>query len=180
MIALAKTDGIPPFAFLLTANQMIDNDYRLPSYLSPSDRPVVPGLDIHSLPQASADLLRSGATASSDLHGDGVAEMATNTSDFASNRAKAHAGKSDDGWLETPEATDSPSEGRYPILAIDCEMVSELVWSVRKRKTHAYAQVLTEKGQELARISVVDFHTGRNIYDALVTPSSPVVDYRTQ
>lgn len=41
-------------------------------------------------------------------------------------------------------------------------------------------QVLTEKGTELARVSVIDFTTGENIYDELVKPSAKVVDYRTQ
>lgn len=41
-------------------------------------------------------------------------------------------------------------------------------------------QIVTATGQELARISVIDFATGSNIFDHLVQPSGTVIDYRTQ
>lgn len=41
-------------------------------------------------------------------------------------------------------------------------------------------QIVTQKGQELARISIIDFSTGTNIFDHLVQPSDLVLDYRTQ
>jgi RNA exonuclease 1 len=41
-------------------------------------------------------------------------------------------------------------------------------------------QIVTQKGQELARISIIDSTTGQNIFDHLVRPSDTVLDYRTQ
>ncbi len=46
------------------------------------------------------------------------------------------------------------------LVALDCEMVK------------------TEFGMELARVSIVDAY-GRVIYDRLVRPSHPVIDYLT-
>jgi RNA exonuclease 1 len=40
--------------------------------------------------------------------------------------------------------------------------------------------VLSEDGQELARVSVVDLETGEAVFDELVTPPKPVTDYVTQ
>ena len=44
----------------------------------------------------------------------------------------------------------------------------------------ADVQIVTQTGQELARISIIDFTTGENIFDHLVQPTSEVLDYRTQ
>lgn len=41
-------------------------------------------------------------------------------------------------------------------------------------------QVETSKGNELARISIVDYHTGLSVFDELVRPPDPVTDYRTK
>ena len=41
-------------------------------------------------------------------------------------------------------------------------------------------QVVTEDGQELARVSIIDYNSGVNIYDKFVKPAKPVIDYRTQ
>lgn len=41
-------------------------------------------------------------------------------------------------------------------------------------------QVQTHNGQELARVSVVDWETKKNIFDELVIPSGQVTDYLTQ
>nr|XP_018265795.1 uncharacterized protein I303_02169 [Kwoniella dejecticola CBS 10117]OBR87953.1 hypothetical protein I303_02169 [Kwoniella dejecticola CBS 10117] len=120
----ATSSDIPPFLYLLTPHQMIDNDYPLPSYISPSDNPIIPGLDLNTLPESG--------------------------------------NKRDDPWVETPQADTSPGDGKWPVLAIDCEMV------------------LSEDGQELARVSIIDFESGENIFDELVTPPKPIIDYRTQ
>jgi hypothetical protein len=115
---------------------MIDNDYRLPSYISPSDRPIIPGLNYDDLPGPLADLLRGNASSSTDP----LPETATNSTDFKRNLANSSSSgsgsgsKSDDGWLETPEAIGSPEGGKYPILAIDCEMVGvKLIPSPHRR-----------------------------------------------
>lgn len=39
---------------------------------------------------------------------------------------------------------------------------------------------MTEDGQALARVSVIDFQSGLNVYDHFVKPPRPVLDYRTQ
>ena len=63
---------------------------------------------------------------------------------------------------DTPEVA-AGREGReeMPLIAVDCEMVE------------------TERGSELARISVVTEDT-ECIYDTLVRPELPVLDYRTK
>ncbi|OCF37620.1 hypothetical protein I316_00747 [Kwoniella heveanensis BCC8398] len=104
---LARADNTPPFLYLLSPHQMIDNDYALPS-----------------------------------------------------SRGKGN--RRDDPWVETPEAKGMPANGRYPILAMDCEMV------------------VSEDGQELARVSVIDYESGENVFDELVKPPKDVIDYRTQ
>lgn len=71
------------------------------------------------------------------------------------------------GWTETDLSADatwksSLEASQQPrCLAIDCEMVQ------------------TAAGNELARISIVDY-SGKALYDKLVKPSSPVIDYLTQ
>ncbi|KAF8644810.1 hypothetical protein AX16_008267 [Volvariella volvacea WC 439] len=96
-----------PMQYRLTLEQMIENDYPIPSYMA----------DVFEKPE---------------------------------------------GWIETPEpAVTQQGEGRK-IYAIDCEMC------------------LTEAGKELARVCVIDFHTGQVVYDQLVKPSMPVVDYLTR
>jgi RNA exonuclease len=71
-----------------------------------------------------------------------------------------------DEWVEAPPApADSGTGGTSPnnvVLAIDCEMVD------------------TSRGKELARIAVVDFWTEELIFDELVKPAEPIVDYLTQ
>ncbi|KAH8923114.1 hypothetical protein BT69DRAFT_1308433 [Atractiella rhizophila] len=64
-----------------------------------------------------------------------------------------------DGWIETPRGANL--SGRVKVLALDCEMC------------------LTEDGSELARITVVD--NDRNVvYDSLVKPDKPIIDYLTR
>jgi hypothetical protein len=46
--------------------------------------------------------------------------------------------------------------------------------------SEANRQVLTEDGQQLTRVSIIDYHTGLLVLDELVKPRSPVTDYRTQ
>ncbi|KAG9102215.1 hypothetical protein FS749_011644 [Ceratobasidium sp. UAMH 11750] len=68
----------------------------------------------------------------------------------------------ENGWAETPAG--SPiSEGQIPkIIAIDCEMCE------------------TEDGKVLARVCAVDYSTEEVVYDQLVQPDKPVIDYLTQ
>lgn len=112
ILGLAKKDDSPPFLYLLTPNQMIENDYRLPSYISPGERVIIPGLKESDLPEA--------------LQKPGGAENDKGTDDLV-DPPKVQTGKAvvngSSGWPETTEATGPPEGGRYPVLAIDCEMV---------------------------------------------------------
>ena len=99
---------------------MIDNDYRLPSYISPSDSLTIPGVDRSGLsPEMQAVLdvtatLRSGAA---------QIPLVTGESTNGELDRRTEIVRADEGWVETPEATGPPSEGFYRILAMDCEMV---------------------------------------------------------
>lgn len=104
---------------------MIDNDYRLPSYIPPSDNRVIPGLDIDSLPPQIAASLK----------------YTVDNGDFATTPENYSMGKSTNGtngetskqaaqnrgWVETPEARSPPANGVYEMLAMDCEMVGPFV-----------------------------------------------------
>ncbi|KAJ2920031.1 hypothetical protein MD484_g489, partial [Candolleomyces efflorescens] len=100
-----------PTQYLLTLEQMIENDYPVPSYMA----------DVFQKPE---------------------------------------------GWVETPQPQNEPPAGtsgvKRKIYAIDCEMC------------------ITEDGKELTRISIIDFHTNGVVYDQLVKPSKPIVDYLTR
>ncbi|PFH47268.1 hypothetical protein AMATHDRAFT_152547 [Amanita thiersii Skay4041] len=107
-----------PVQYMLTLEQMIDNDYPIPSYMA----------DVFERPPE---------------------------------------------WVETP----APSKTIVPpshdtsqrlgipprkIYAIDCEMCE------------------TEGGKELARVCIIDYYTQNVVYDQMVKPSKPVVDYLTR
>ncbi|WVQ83395.1 hypothetical protein IAT38_005536 [Cryptococcus sp. DSM 104549] len=154
--ALAVSDTSPPFLYLLTPNQMLDNDYRLPSYLPHSDKVVVPGVDRSLLPDHILAALDPG-TADGEL-----AEEAAMRGGGGENFKQGKGNKRPDEWVETPRATGPPKDGKYPVLAIDCEMV------------------LSGDGNELARVSIIDFESGKNVFDELVKPPVPIIDYRTQ
>ncbi|ORY25328.1 hypothetical protein BCR39DRAFT_544313 [Naematelia encephala] len=160
LAALAKADSSSALTYLLTPHQMIDNDYKLPSYIAPSDQRIIPGLRPGTLAPEIESVLNGPPSLSTSIVPD-----SSHTADVTSMNGSSLArlnGHSEDGWVETPEATDVPENGLYPVLAIDCEMV------------------VTEDGQALARLSVIDFQSGLNIFDELVKPPKPVIDYRTQ
>jgi RNA exonuclease 1 len=118
--ALAKSDASSPLIYLLTPNQMLDNDYRLPSYIKPSDIPIIPGMDLGSLPpDLAAVLRRTGGEV------DGNGELGIAEESYAVNplRDTAKSKEADKGWVEIGEAVGMPENGMYPVLAIDCEMV---------------------------------------------------------
>jgi RNA exonuclease 1 len=86
------------------------------------------------------------------------------------------------GWKETPKV-DEPSllasTSSPMIYAIDCEMVRDLsvfpFWL-----SLGYAQCLTEDGNELARVCIIDYKSKKVVYDQLVKPEKPVLDYLTR
>ncbi|BGP19018.1 hypothetical protein JCM10213_009273 [Rhodosporidiobolus nylandii] len=65
-----------------------------------------------------------------------------------------------DGWIEAPYQPKREGQ-KTRALGLDCEMC------------------LTADGSELTRLSVVDF-SGKRIYDKLVKPQKPILDYLTR
>lgn len=117
-----------PSLYLLSLQQMIENDYPIPSYM--------------------ADIFQKL-----------------------------------DGWVETPQpASESilllPHERqRSRVYAIDCEMVR--CYSPLRTLLNP-SQCLTEDGKELTRVCMVDYESGIVVYDKLVKPPKPVIDYLTK
>ncbi|KAI0632619.1 hypothetical protein C8Q77DRAFT_1118626 [Trametes polyzona] len=70
------------------------------------------------------------------------------------------------GWVETKVAEadgTSTEDTEHPrIYAMDCEMC------------------MTEEGKQLARVCLIDYKSGIVVYDQLVKPGKPVVDYLTR
>jgi RNA exonuclease 1 len=84
-------------------------------------------------------------------------------------------------WIEIPEPKATGHEWGPPkVYAIDCEMV----WftSMLSCWTWTYNQLkcVTEDGKELTRVCVIDFASGIVVFDQLVKPSKPILDYLTR
>ncbi|KAJ7587008.1 ribonuclease H [Mycena floridula] len=111
--ASERIHGKDAMQYLLTLEQMIENDYPIPSYMA----------DVFEKPE---------------------------------------------GWVETPDQpkesllTSPDEKAPRQIYAIDCEMC------------------MTEDGKELTRVCIVDFKSGVRIYDQLVKPAKPILDYLTR
>nr|ODN81413.1 RNA exonuclease 1 [Cryptococcus depauperatus CBS 7841] len=147
-----------PLMFLLTPNQMIDNNYSLPSYLPKGNSIVIPGSEKWQLPEQLMQKLSGSHDAPS------IDSLSANSGAVAiTNSAKSVKGNTRKGdWVETAEAQNPPDNGIYPVLAIDCEMV------------------VSNDGDELARVSVVDFESGQTVFDHFVKPPLEITDYRTR
>ncbi|KAJ7762487.1 ribonuclease H [Mycena metata] len=107
-----RTREKDPAQYLLTLEQMVENEYPIPSYVA----------EVFQKP---------------------------------------------DGWIETPQEQkpsllDGPVKARRAVYCIDCEMC------------------LTEDGKELTRVCLIDFQSGIVVYDQLVKPSKPILDYLTR
>ncbi|KAF9232680.1 hypothetical protein BU15DRAFT_54755 [Melanogaster broomeanus] len=112
-IASERAFDKDPSLYLLSLEQMIENDYPIPSYMA----------DVFQKPP---------------------------------------------GWVETPQpVADSiillpPEKQRSKVYAIDCEMC------------------LTEDGKELTRVCMIEYESGIVVYDKLVKPPKPIIDYLTK
>ncbi|KAJ8502161.1 hypothetical protein ONZ51_g150 [Trametes cubensis] len=102
-----------PLRYLLTTEQMIENGYPMPSYMS-------------------------------------------ETFETPPGWVETKVASVDDSLL-SPATSDNPR-----IYAMDCEMC------------------MTEEGKQLARVCLIDYASGIVVYDQLVKPGKPVVDYLTR
>jgi hypothetical protein len=149
--------------YLLHPNQMLDNDYRLPSYIEPSSTPIIPGVDIATLPEALRELLTNQRD---------VPEF---TEEEAMNGNGAYPSKftpGDDGWIETPEATGPPTDGVYPVLSIDCEMVRCI-----KSPQHEHMLIIRLLRKAVKNSLVYPLSTLRPEKTSLITLSSPLLKF---
>ncbi|KAL1743792.1 hypothetical protein HDZ31DRAFT_40140 [Schizophyllum fasciatum] len=105
-----------PSRYLITLEQMVENDYPVPSYMA----------DTFQKPDAAwVEIPREEASILDDLQ--------------ARRQPKVRS-----------------------VYALDCEMC------------------LTEDGQELARVCIIDFASDEVLYDRLVRPAKPILDYLTK
>jgi RNA exonuclease 1 len=114
-----------PSKYLLTVEQMVENDYPVPSYLA----------DVFKAPE---------------------------------------------GWIETPEAPIDNKSEPESVYAIDCEMVRAFTILMSYTDEEKRLQCQTTDGKALTRICVIDYGTGKVVYDQLVKPPSPITDYLTR
>ncbi|PCH42778.1 hypothetical protein WOLCODRAFT_138067 [Wolfiporia cocos MD-104 SS10] len=105
--ASERAEEKTPVDYLLTTEQMIENDYPVPSYVA----------EVFEKPP---------------------------------------------GWVETPAPAADASAESPRIYAIDCEMC------------------MTEDGKELTRVCIIDYASGIAVYDQLVKPRKPILDYLTR
>lgn len=102
---------------------MIANGYRLPSYVKSGGEIYIPG-DVPS------DLQKLLAQSQKEYeHGDNETPGPPARPVTVDEQGRPRRGnlRGEEGWVETPQANGPPPDGRYPVLAIDCEMVRYLL-----------------------------------------------------
>ena len=88
-----------------------------------------------------------------------------------------------DGRVETPQLVSESillllrGRKRSGVYAIDCTMVRR---HFSLRALLKLAQFLTEDGKELTCVCIIDYESGIVVYDKLVKPPKPVIDYLTR
>lgn len=110
-------DAGDPTVYLLTPDQMADNEYPIPDYIPlpgdgsglSTDEVFIPGRK------------RAGAGAGGKV---APSTQAVLDSFEKIKKSRVHGKGHGTGWRETPEAEKEPEDGKYKVLAIDCEMVS--------------------------------------------------------
>lgn len=149
-----------PALYLCTPNDMVANGYRLPSYVESSDDIFVPGELPPHVKASLASRPRTVDTQDISYSGAALGGPRPVIVDEQGRRRRGNV-RGEEGWVETPKAEGPPPTGEFPVLAMDCEMC------------------LSEDGQELARVSIVNLE-GEVVFDELVTPPKPVTDHLTQ
>ena len=107
----AGSSSFDPVLFLLTPNQMIENEYPIPSYFP---------LSVEGFMKGSPEDVQKGNEVF--LPWTGVEQEAE----------QAEKKELPTGWRETERAAEGPKDGRYPVLAVDCEMVSDSPWKISR------------------------------------------------
>jgi RNA exonuclease 1 len=102
------TQAYDPILFLLTPNQMIENEYPIPTYFP-----------------STVEAFMKGDPG--DLNKGNEVFLPWNSSEKGEVARTANNGLPQ-GWRETERAKEAPEGGKCPVLAVDCEMVSFSLW----------------------------------------------------
>lgn len=110
----------------MTSNQLASNGYQLPGYMKLGDEQFVPGELPEDLVEVLRDSRRQDSTDTQEVVSSGVtvAPLARPVEYDEMGRRRRGNVRGAEGWVETPEAEGQPPNGEYPVLAMDCEMVS--------------------------------------------------------
>ena len=103
----AGSSSYDPVLFLLTPNQMIENEYPIPTYFP---------LSVEEFMKGSPEDVEKGN------------EVFLPWAGVKQDGEKAGKKELPAGWRETERAAEGPKDGKYPVLAVDCEMVSGSRW----------------------------------------------------
>lgn len=101
---------------------MSTNGYRLPTYVKGGPELFIPG----KVPKDVATVLASRKGKEPGFDDEGVVMPAGARPIELDENGRRRRGniRSEEGWVETPEAKGPPPAGKYPVFAVDCEMVS--------------------------------------------------------
>ncbi|KAF8626807.1 hypothetical protein AX17_006464 [Amanita inopinata Kibby_2008] len=83
-------------------------------------------------------------------------------------------------WVETPQAANPLVSSPPPPPPLARAMSQSKEVMIRKIYAIDCEMCLTEDGKELTRVCIIDYYTQKVVYDQLVKPTKPVVDYLTR